>query len=213
MKTSESTVKLIAAVVAARAAFSPVIRGTVGQVGQNREYKYADLAGILDATMPALLAQGLVVLQAVDAETSSLITRLAHTSGEWAECVYPLKLDQAPQAFGSSLTYGRRYSLQSLLCLAAEDDDGVAAQPTTPRKAHVASVGRAPAESGSWVTTPQLRRMFAIATAAGWSTEQMKDHLRRKFGIESSKELPVSKYDQACADFGVAPVETADVPL
>jgi hypothetical protein len=55
--------------------------------------------------------------------------------------------------------------------------------------------------------------MFAVAKGAGWTTEQMKDHLRLKFGIESTKELPAAKYEQACADFAVPPVAAADMPL
>ena len=36
----------------------------------------------------------------------------------------PMKSDRDPQAFGSSVTYGKRYSLMSILGLATEDDDG-----------------------------------------------------------------------------------------
>jgi hypothetical protein len=42
-----------------------------------------------------------------------------------------------PQKMGSMITYYRRYTLQSLLGLQAEDDDGNAAskaKPTTPAK-------------------------------------------------------------------------------
>jgi hypothetical protein len=213
MRTSGETTKLIAALLAARLAFGPVIRAALGQVGQNRSYKYADLAGILDAIMPALLAHDLVIFQAVDAETATLITRLAHVSGEWVEASYPLKLDQVPQAFGSSLTYAGRYSIQRLLCLAAEDDDGAAAQPSPAKKVKGAATAPPAIGPGPWVTPPQLKRMFAIATAAGWGTDQMKEHLRLKFGIDSSKDLPASKYDEACADFEAAPVAHADQPF
>ena len=205
MRTSESTVKLIDALVKARAAFKPVIREAVGQVGQNREYKYADLAGILEATMPALLAHELVVLQGVDAESATLITRITHPSGEWIEASYPLKFDQSPQALGSALTYARRYSYQSLLCLAAADDDAADAEAKTPAKKKTPpSVKRL---LGEPITTAQIGRMFAIAKGSGWSTDQMKDYLRLHFAIESSKDLPAAKYDQVCAVFSVAPEE------
>ncbi len=117
--------------------------------------------------------------QSIDAESASLITRLAaHISGEWVEASYPLQLDQAPQALGSALTYGRRYSLQALVCVASEDDDdGAAAQPTSAKK-KTAPVVRPP--KGEGISLAQRKRMFAIATKSGWSTEQMKDHLRLK---------------------------------
>lgn len=216
MRTSESTVKVVAALVTARGAFKPVIRDAVGQVGDHRQYKYADLAGILDATMPALLANELVVVQIIDAESATLITRLAHTSGEFIEATYPLKLDLAPQAFGSLLTYGRRYSLQSLLCLASEDDDGAAAQPTPSKRkpdqaAKTKPVVRVP--KGDAISEPQRRRMFALAKEHGWSTDQMKETLLVTFGIESTKDLPSAKYDAVVQTFSVPPVAAADMPL
>jgi hypothetical protein len=225
-------VKLVAALVATNGAFKPVIRNAIGQVGQNREYKYATLEGLLDATMPALLAQGVIVFQAVDAETATLITRLAHVSGEWVEAAFPLKLDLPPQQLGSLLTYGRRYSLQSLLNLASEDDDDAAATaakpptktPAKPKAAPVVPVptGQKPVISDGHVsatyhlseeiTKPQQKRMFAIASKAGWSHEQMKDYLRLMFGNESTKAVPVAKYDQVCAVFAQPP-EAADIPF
>ncbi len=210
MRTSDSTVELVKALVAARPAFKPVIRDAIGQVGSDRTYRYADLAGLLEAVQPALTAHGLVVLQAVDAETATLITRVAHVSGEWAEAAYPLKLDLAPQAFGSSLTYGRRYSLQSLLCLATEDDDGAGAQHPPPKPTKSKAAPAPPAPKGEAISQAQRKRMFAIAAAAGWTTEQMKDHLRLAYNIESSKDLLVSSYDQVVADFERPPVAAAD---
>jgi hypothetical protein len=36
---------------------------------------------------------------------------------------------QGAQAAGSAYTYGRRYSIMALLCIAGEDDDGAATRP------------------------------------------------------------------------------------
>jgi hypothetical protein len=206
MRTSESTVKLVAALVLARRAFAPVIREAVGQVGQNRAYKYADLAGILDAVMPALLAQDLVILQAIDAESASLITRLAHVSGEWAEASYPLKLDQPPQQFGSSLTYGRRYSLQSLLCLAAEDDDGAAAEVKPLAKKKLAAANTSPIvtrptakPSDKTISDTQRRKLFAVAAAHGWTEHEWREQMDRGFGCLSTKQLQPEDYEQLLA--------------
>jgi phage recombination protein Bet len=51
------------------------------------------------------------------------------------------------------------------------------------------------------ITQPQRRRLFTIATKAGWMTQQVKDVLKEKFGVESSKALPVKSYDDAVAFF------------
>jgi hypothetical protein len=207
MRTSDSTVKLVEALVAARAAFTPVLRDAIGQVGSDRQYKYADLGSVLEATMPALTANGLAVLQAVDAETSTLITRVAHTSGEWVESSYALTINLPPQQFGSSLTYARRYSLQSLLCLAAEDDDGATAQPPPSKRA------TKDPKKDEGITQAQRKRLFAMASAAGWTTEQLKDYLQRTYQIASSKDITAATYDSICRDFDRPPGAAGEMPF
>ncbi len=98
--------------------------------------KYADLATVRDTVMPVLNRHGLSVLQLpceCDA-LPALTTILMHESGEWVETTMllrPSKMD--PQGVGSALTYARRYSLQSIAGVAAdEDDDGNAASRPQP---------------------------------------------------------------------------------
>jgi len=213
MRTSESITNLIPALIAARRQFAPVVKQAKGQVGKDREYFYADLGTLLASTMPPLMDQGLAILQVIDAETATLVTRLVHTSGEWCESAYPLKLDLSPQQFGSLLTYGRRYSLQSLLCLAAEDDDGAGAQPAEPpAKRKAAALAKLPPK-GPVITDEQRRNLFAIAEGAGWSNDQIKVHLQLHFGIDSTKALEAAKYDQVCKAFSVPPIAPEEMPL
>jgi pyruvate/2-oxoglutarate dehydrogenase complex dihydrolipoamide acyltransferase (E2) component len=146
MRTSEQTNELVAALAKARPKCKPIVKDTAVNAGQ-RQYSYAKLENVVDAITEPLAAQGLVVFQAFDAETSTLITRLAHISGQFVESAYPLHPYERPQDFGSQATYSRRYSLLALLNLASEDDDGQAAQDA-PRAAHPAPAPQ---------TTPQAR--------------------------------------------------------
>lgn len=60
-----------------------------------------------------------------------LVTTLGHSSGQWIRCKMKIETQNAgPQAYGSALTYARRYSLVAMSCLAAtdEDDDAQAAE-------------------------------------------------------------------------------------
>jgi hypothetical protein len=199
MRTSENTVDLLKALMAAHAAFKPIIKDSVGQVGSGRVYQYADLLSLLEATRPALLANDLVVIQLVDAETSSLVTRLAHSSGQFIESSYPLNFDQSSQALGSSITYGRRYSLMGLLNLAAEDDDGAAAQ------AGAAAAGAS--RSKKTISDAQVRRLWTVADKAGWSRDRVKAWLIETLHVSSSSEIPVAAYDRV-----IAYLERGDAP-
>jgi hypothetical protein len=93
---------------------------------------YADLNSILDACYPVLQECGLMVTQ--HPHGNDLVTTLIHAeSGEYFQSFCPIKSkdETNPQAMGSGITYARRYALQSILCLSAEDDDGNAA--STPK--------------------------------------------------------------------------------
>lgn len=96
--------------------------------------KYADLAGVVEAVVPALNDNGIAVLQspAFDGDYVSLTTVLLHESGSSVSSTLrlrPSKVD--PQGVGSAVTYARRYALLAMSGAAPEDDDGNAA--STPQ--------------------------------------------------------------------------------
>lgn len=130
MTTSESLDKLLPALVAARAKFAPFVKAETAKAG-TYSYRYGDLAALFDATMPSLLANGLMLTQATDITADGhfvLVSRLMHQSGQWLESRFPLRTYDRTQETGSLITYARRYSAQALLGVAAEaDDDGAAA--------------------------------------------------------------------------------------
>lgn len=192
MRTSEQLTTLLAALVLARKDFKPITKDALGVVGKDHQYKYADLSGILEAIIPACLVNGLVILQSIDAETSSLTTRVAHVSGEWVECVYPLPSTTSAQAFGSALTYGRRYSIQSLLCLAAADDDGAVEVPPARKKK----------PTGKTITSEQQRQMWNTAKRAGWNSVQYKNYLEGTVRVQSSADVLETQYDDLLTVFG-----------
>jgi hypothetical protein len=97
---------------------------------------YADLNAIREACMPALNANGIVVLQpTINIEGKNFVkTLLLHESGESLEClteiIYSKQNDAQSQ--GSGITYARRYGLQSFVNVGAEDDDGNRASNNKP---------------------------------------------------------------------------------
>jgi hypothetical protein len=92
--------------------------------------KYADLSEVVEATVPALNANGIAVIQSpsFDGDLVSVTTVMVHESGASVTGILsmrPTKMD--PQGVGSAITYARRYALLAMTGAAPEDDDGNAA--------------------------------------------------------------------------------------
>jgi len=132
---SESIAALAKALSAAQADYNALIKDSNNPFFKS---KYADLAACLDSVKDALKAHGLAVIQTTDiteAGNVRLVTTLAHESGEWITGEYPVKpIKEDPQGYGAAMTYARRYCLQAILGLAAEDDDGEEASGRPEKK-------------------------------------------------------------------------------
>lgn len=89
-------------------------------------YKYASLSNCLDAIRVPLANNSLAISQVICGE--SLVTLLIHESGQWLKSEFTLtsvatKSMNDMQAYGSGITYARRYALSAIIGLAQEDDD------------------------------------------------------------------------------------------
>jgi hypothetical protein len=132
--TSDTIANLAPALVKARAAIGKLTKDTVAK-GEKFSYSYATLDQLLELVTPALTANGLMVMQDVqgdrtpDGEMLIIVsTRLQHSSGEYLETsgllsfVEDRKGLSDMQSAGMNVTYSRRYQLQALLGIAAEED-------------------------------------------------------------------------------------------
>lgn len=113
----------------------------IGTLQRNKEgygYNYADLAAVLDCIREPLAKNGITIIQNPDYNEDSKICPITniitHSSGQMmiTQMVVPVtklgKMDNDTQAYGSAITYARRYALMALMNLAPEDDDGVKAK-------------------------------------------------------------------------------------
>ena len=108
--------------------------GKVSKNSKNPHFKntYADLNALIDAVEPILLEKGLLMLQPIeDGNVTTIIIDCESSESIQSAIALPNLLD--PQKLGSAITYFRRYTLQSLLSLQAEDDDGNKASKPTSR--------------------------------------------------------------------------------
>jgi len=161
VKTSDAVNELAAALAKAQGQFATVAKNAANPHLRNH---YADLSACIDATRPALAANGLCVMQDVawlapvdgDKGMHIVLTRLMHESGQWVETGQPLlweregKGTNRAQRFGGGMTYARRYGYMAALGLSPDDDDGCSAgQPRNPPR-----LSRPPQEHpavGTWV--------------------------------------------------------------
>lgn len=95
--------------------------------------KYFDINSLLEHVEPILQKHNLLLLQPIDNnKVSTEIWDLEEHKYVYS-CI-DLPNIEDPQKLGSAITYYRRYTLQSLLGLQAEDDDGNKASKKTPTK-------------------------------------------------------------------------------
>ena len=99
------------------------------------KYKYADLGQILNIVRPLFCKHGLAFTQLPTRFISdngvnyvSLETVVMHESGEWLSSDYVMPVEtpkgmSMAQAYGSVITYARRYALASIVGITQEDND------------------------------------------------------------------------------------------
>jgi len=121
MKTSETITKIIPALLKTQKEIEPVLKSA-----ENPFYKskFADLPSLMFACKEKLNNNGILVLQPVVGDFVETI--LIHESGEFVSSKMRIinAKQNDPQSQGSAVSYARRYGLQSMLFMSAEDDDG-----------------------------------------------------------------------------------------
>lgn len=135
-RTSDSISDIATALAAAQAEYpeiqkerSATVKGRTKTGNEySYDYKYADIADVLAGVRPVLAKHEIAMIQPVVMRAGAMyvLTRLIHKSGEWIECEYPVTRlegrDQGHQTIAGALTYARRYSLCTLVGVAAEED-------------------------------------------------------------------------------------------
>lgn len=159
MNKSESIAKIAGALVKAQSEMGNAVKDS-----KNPFFKssYADLNSIREASLPVLNKHGISVLQPTTVIEGRLYveTLLLHESGEFISGLYEVVVGKQndPQALGSAISYSRRYSLQSMINIGAEDNDGEGA--TDRNKTTVRN-------SETQKTTPIIPQGSNLAAASG----------------------------------------------
>lgn len=132
MNRSETITKLAEALNKAQSQMGAAIKDSKNPFFKS---KYADLSSVIEACKEPLNRNGITILQPhVTIDGMNYVeTLLLHVSGESLSSLTPIICTKAndPQQLGSAISYARRYGLQSLVSLPADDDDGEAAMGRT----------------------------------------------------------------------------------
>jgi hypothetical protein len=152
--------------------------GEVFKTANNPAFKskYADLAAVVEAVVPALNKHGITLLQPIsfDGDLVHVGTVLLHESGQWIRCVHSIPLSKRDaHGIGSATTYGRRQGLSAMAGVAPEDDDGNAASAKQPANESKPAkpptlaerAGRLTATLQAVKTKADLERAYSLASA------------------------------------------------
>lgn len=183
----------------------------IKKTGENEHLKstYADLVDVWAAIRAPLEKCGLLVLQEPhpNVRGAMVTTTVIHVeSGEWRRSTLFIparKMDA--QAFGSALTYCRRYGVMTVLGLLTTDDDGHAATLPPPEVQPTARPPAAKAEvtsdkgwqnwaQGKLLQLQSCENSSALAVAwSGMQPELKKAPDEVRFGLTSCKDQQKAK--------------------
>ena len=134
--------------------------GVISKDSKNPFFKsnYLSLNGLIDAVEEVLVKHDLLLLQPIS--EGKVITRIISVEDDdYIESEIELPNITDPQKLGSAITYYRRYTLQSLLGLQAEDDDG-----NTASKAKV-NYDRQNTRLNACKTLEELQKVYSSFTS------------------------------------------------
>lgn len=186
MRQSETIAELATALAKAQGQIEDATKDGLNPAFRS---KYADLAAVRAVIREPLAANDLSIMQFPRTRqgTVEVETMLVHKSGEFVSETLEIPVAKFDaHGIGSGITYGRRYGLMSILCLAAVDDDGNAAVEKAP--AAPAKPGMSKDEIAK--LTKQLIEIAKEGTealTAKWRS--MTGDQRRVFDAEAIKEL------------------------
>lgn len=124
MNCSPSIKEISLALVKAQSKMGGAVKGASNPYFKS---KYSDLNSVIEACKVDLNDQGISVLQPVcsDEHGDYVETILLHTSGEFLSSRMKLRTQKENdmQAYGSAISYARRYGLQAMVFIPSSDDD------------------------------------------------------------------------------------------
>ena len=124
IRMSDSVAKIFPAFLKAQEKFDVALKDSDNPFHKS---KYADFSSVLEAVAEHLHANKIAFQQHPHSEDGKIgvSTILIHESGEWISSEFSMPIPKLSfQEAGGGITYARRYALQAICGITAEDDDG-----------------------------------------------------------------------------------------
>lgn len=172
-------------------AFAEIEGATKSANNPHFKTKYADLGAVIEAIKPALINHGLFFTQRPQPSEGGVTieTVIGHVGGEELSLgsLFVPANKQDAQAFGSALTYARRYALVTAFGVPVEDDDGNAAARGQSQQGKVSPA--ATLSDADWAKIVQLCQ----------ATKTTGDAVKAHVGAENLKLLTPAQTAKAVA--------------
>ena len=159
---------------------------------------YATLNATIKACKDIYNKNGFAIIQPITSDENGVYvcTKLIHKSGN--QITSRMRIREAkendPQSQGSAITYARRYALQSILLMSAEDDDGEKAVARNTRKTYSSKKENAPVPPSDQLASEGQRKMiFVVAKQKGITADKAKEAIKTFFKIDSFTKLTKSQ--------------------
>jgi len=134
MKTSQEINGIAKALSSAQASMTGAKKDATNPFFKSN---YSDLTAVMSAISKPFADNDLSFVQAAEEDNGMIAvsTRIMHSSGQWIESTTKLPaVKHDPQAYGSAITYAKRYGLQALAGVPSVDDDAQYACATMQNK-------------------------------------------------------------------------------
>jgi hypothetical protein len=162
------------------------VKAEVGRISKDSsnpffKSKYFDVNSLLLHVEPIIQKNGLLLLQPI--EDNFVKSVIFDTSGFSISSGIALPELNDPQKLGSAITYYRRYTLQSLLALQAEDDDANLASNKTSKTT-------SNNDNKAWLNknTPQFKKAKEFIENGG-----TLDTIKKKYKLSKEVEQLLTK--------------------
>jgi hypothetical protein len=158
------------------------VKAEVGRISKDSsnpffKSKYFDINSLLMHVEPIIQKNGLLLLQPIQDNIVKSI--IYDTKGFSIESGINLNGITDPQKLGSAITYFRRYTLQSLLALQAEDDDADLASKKVPVKEELKWLNKNTPEFNKALEYVKGGGLISAIEAKYKMTKEVKDELTK----------------------------------